>query len=366
MARLLSIEEYGILAAIFSIVYILSIFSESIQTVVARYTSNEKRNGKIKNILNRALKKSWTFGVLVLIVYLIVSIALAFLLKIKYSILALNGLMILSAFMLPVTRGVLQGRAMFSKLGANMILEALLKLAFGIALVIIGFGIYGAIGASVIGGLVAFGFSFYSLKKIVKVGEQKAEIMEYKGFASPILYSIIVIFVFLSMDVFIARVVFDSSIAGIYSIASILSKTIFFGVQPISKAMFPIVSGNKKPRKLLSNSLIFTGGMLIIGLVILYFFPNTLINLFSGKNVPEASSILFLLGVAFSLLSLTNLIVLYKLARQKIKNYIYLGIVIPMQVILLVIFSSSLLHFALALIGASAIFLISSLLLLRD
>src|SRR3989344_4574992 len=57
MARTLSIADYGILAALFYLIYVLSIFTEAIQTVFARQSSREKDNGKLKNLLNRIRRR---------------------------------------------------------------------------------------------------------------------------------------------------------------------------------------------------------------------------------------------------------------------------------------------------------------------
>ena len=59
MARLLTIAQYGILASLFSIIYIFGFFMESIQTIVAKYTAKEKEKGKLKNILKKTVKKAW-------------------------------------------------------------------------------------------------------------------------------------------------------------------------------------------------------------------------------------------------------------------------------------------------------------------
>ena len=84
MARMLDIVDYGILATLFTITYLFGIFSESIQTVIVKYTSNENNEGKIKNILRKSLRKSLIFPTLFFLLYLIVSIPLMFILDINY------------------------------------------------------------------------------------------------------------------------------------------------------------------------------------------------------------------------------------------------------------------------------------------
>lgn len=366
MARMLTIEEYGILATIFSLIYILGIFTESIQTVVAKFSSVEEKKEKIRNVLRRALKKSFKIGILILIAYLIASIGLSYLLNIHYALLALNGLIVLAAFIMPVTRGVLQGMERFPKLGGNMIIEASVKLILAVIFVFIGWSVYGAIGASAAGSAIAFVVSLYFLKDVRRAEEKEAKIVNYRGFSWPVLYVVAVIFIFFSLDIIIAKAVFSSELAGVYSVASTLGKIIFLAVQPISKAMFPIVSSSKKEtNNLFGNSLLMILILMCLALLVFYFFPDLIIKLFSGRSIAEASSILFFVGIAFSLQALSNVILLYKLAG-KMKNYIYIAIIIPIQIILLTLFSSSLLSFSIALVAASAIFLIGSIILTKN
>src|SRR3990172_11215875 len=73
MARSLDIVEYGVLATLFSILYILNVFSDSIQLIITKYSSSEKTHGLLKNILKRGLKKSFVLSIILLFFYLIIS-----------------------------------------------------------------------------------------------------------------------------------------------------------------------------------------------------------------------------------------------------------------------------------------------------
>src|SRR3989344_265424 len=127
MARLLSVADYGVLAALFYLVYVLSIFADSIQNVFAKTSSIEKDNGHIKNILKRSAKKIYPFTIIFFIIYLILAIPLYLYRDIPYSLLFLNGLFIFTSLFLPIARGVLQGRKKFSSLGGNLIIESGVK-----------------------------------------------------------------------------------------------------------------------------------------------------------------------------------------------------------------------------------------------
>ena len=114
------------------------------------------------------------------------------------------------------------------------------------------------------------------------------------------------------------------------------------------------------------NSLSILGAGILVSLSIFYFFPEFIINIFSGKIIPEATSILFYLGISMSLLSITYMILLYKLSIGKVKGYKYLFIFLVLEILLLSYFSSSLFQFSIALVTSSAAILWASVFLLRE
>lgn len=370
MVRILSIAEYGILASLFAIIYILLVFSESFQTILAKYSAKENENGKLKNLLKKSIGKSIKISLFFFIIYIVISIPLSFILKIKYFLLFINGFVIFVTFFLPITRGVMQGRGRFGALGSNMVIESSIKLILGILFVFIGWRIYGAIIGVLLGGIIAFGFSIMQLKDILKSSEKKVKIEGFYNYAKPAIILTSIIIVFYSLDVIIAKIIFDPEIAGSYAIASILGKIIFWGTLPISKAMFPISAEEAKSKKNSDNifanafSIVFIG--IAILLLIFYLMPDFIINIFSGKRISEAASILFYVGIAFSFISIANLVLLNKLSRGKTKGYWLMAIFVALEIIVLSIFSKDLVQFSIAFISVSAAFLWGSIVLIKE
>jgi len=370
MARMLSIVDYGIFATLFSMIYMLAVFTESIQTIMTKYSSREDDKGRLKNIMKKALKKSGFVSLGLFITYLILAVPLSFLLRINYFLLFLTGIFIFSAFLSPITRGVMQGRKKFLALGTNMVLESGLKLLLAVALVFLGWRVYGAIIGALIGVFVAFLLSFFQLGKMIKEEERKSKTKGIYDYAKPTFFITLIIVVFYSIDIIIAKIVFPEEIAGFYAIASVLSKAIFWGTLPISKAMFPLSSENfkdkKKSENVFLNALIFVSILVAIALAMFYFASGLVILIFSGKFIYESISILFYLGIGTSVLSLTNLILLHKLSINKIRNYKYLFIFLILEIFLLFYFSSNLFEFSIAFIVASAAFLLGSIVLINE
>lgn len=360
MIRMLNVAEYGVLASLFSIIYILGFFSESIQIVITKYTSGLTDKSKIKNILRKSLKKSTRVSVILFAAYLIISFPLSSLLKIDYMLMALNGLVIFAVFLSPVTRGILQGTKRFNQLGINVVVESMVKLLLAILLVYVGWMVYGAILGTILGMGISFILSLFSLRDVVRSKETKAKTAGIYGYTKPTFIIIMSVLIFYSIDVILAKIFFSEEIAGAYAVASTLAKAIFFATHPISKAMFPLSaesSKNKKSENVLTNSIGLVMIVVIPALLLFYFFPDFIIQIFSGKTLALSSSILFYVGLAVSLTAFTNLFLLYRLSTGKTSRYWLLPVFLALEIVLLSIFSHNLIEFSIAYITASAIFL---------
>jgi O-antigen/teichoic acid export membrane protein len=365
MARLLTTSDYGILASLMSIIYIFGIFTEPIQTIITKYSSVESEQGKIKNFLKRSLRKAAGVSFFVFFLYLLVAIPVSIFLAIPYLLIALTGLTIFTCFSSPITRGIMQGRKFFTSLGLNMILEGSLKLILSIFLVLLGWKVYGAMTALLIASLLAFFFSFLPLRNLLRAKEKPMKTKGIYNYSWPVFIILFIVLVFYSIDIIIARAVFSPETAGTYALASILAKTIFFATQPISKAMFPLAVERKSKEKssLLLNSIAILSIVSLCALAAIYFFSGLLIRIFTGRYIPESASILFYLAIAVTLLSFTNLILLYNLSFRKVKRPFVFLVFILIEMALLFYFSANLLQFSIAFIVAAAIFLWGSILL---
>ncbi len=368
MVRLMTIADYGVLVSLFTITYILAVFSESIQIVMTKYSANENSSGRLKNLLKKSLKKALIVSSAVFVVYVIASLFFSKLLDIEYTLMLLNGVIIFSIFFAPVTRGILQGGKRFRTLGGNMIIEAVIKLLLAIFFVYIGWRVYGALLGTIIGMAIAIMLSFLSLKNVIKSKEESADTEGIYGYTKPTFIIMLVVLIFYSVDVLIAKIFFSAEIAGVYAVASILAKTIFFGTQPVSRAMFPITAENnsrEKPNNAFMNALGILLAMIFVALILFYFFPEFIVRVYSGRAIIESAEILFYLGLAVSLVSFANLVLLYKLSLGKIKNAWYFLVFLIVEVVLLSVFSKNLLQFSIAFLTSAAIFLWGAIFLTR-
>jgi len=366
MARMLDPGNYAILVVLTSVGAIFSVPSEAIQTISSKYSSKFAKNaGKLKDLMIRGMKKALKLSSLCYLLYIPVALFLSFFLDIKFILLMLTGLIVFGLFTSPILRGVLQGKKRFIGLGLSLNVESLMKVALGVLLVYLVKDVYGAVVAIVLSTVIGFLFTLSLLKGLLK---EKRENVDMKGiyaygFTTFLLFLSIVLI--LSLDVILAKRFFSAEIAGQYAVASLLGKTLFFGTSGIGKAMFPIATGKQQHerRGILKKATILT--IVICAGVLLAFAiaPELITRLMFGSKYLVASSIILYTGIAFSLLSLTNLVVLHKLSHGKVKNPYYLFIFVLVEILLLWGFSQSLLSYSIGLCIANLICLAGSLFL---
>ncbi|MBU1136519.1 MAG: oligosaccharide flippase family protein [Nanoarchaeota archaeon] len=373
MARFLGPEDYGILAVLMSLVYIFSIPNETIQTVISRYTSkysSEKNLGEIKYLLSKSLKKGILIAIIIFLLYIPIAFILSEFLKINFVLTLLTGSMLFTVFTMPISRGILQGKKRFNELGINMVSESVIKLLLAVLFVLLGFKVFGAIGGVLIGSFSAFFLAFLPIKDILNSNSKKIDTSEIYSYGKPVFFAVISIALMYSLDVILARRFFPSELAGQYAVASIIGKMIFFATIGISKAMFPIASEKfetgDNSNKILKKSLSLISLLCLSAVFILAFMPKFIITILQfGEEYLPISGILIYTGIAFSLLSITNLIIIYGLRSHKIKStYFFLAFVL-IEILLLTIFNQTLKSFSIALVVSNIFMLIGGIIFMR-
>lgn len=356
MAKLLGPADFGILAALMSIIYILSIPGEAIQTVVSKYTSKfiaQKNVGKIKELAIRSAKRGIIFAAISFIILSVLSLFFAKLIKIELGLLLITGLFSFYVFLVPIGRGILQGEKRFTTFGVALILESLSKVFICVLLVLLGLRVYGAIGGVLISCALGFLIVFAKIKNVLKSKQQKDNFSGLYKKSIPVLAAVTAIVFMYSLDILVAKALFEPEIAGQYAFVSLIGKIIIFISFSIGRVMFSLSSekyekgddtkGNFK------KSLFLVSGVSVFILIFYYLIPEIIVRIVSldSEQYVSAAHILFRLGAAYSMLSVANIIILYKISVNKIRNgaFVLLGFAL-IQTILLIMSGSNLNSFA--------------------
>jgi len=370
MARIMPVEDFGMLKRVFAFLYIGAIFMESVQTVVVKYASNHKQdNGKLKSIFLRANKEIIPAAAIVAITFLILSIFLSPLFNIAYSLLFATSIFIIFSIFVPIARGILQGQQRFLALGLSMLGEAVLKIGVSFILVYVGFGVLGAVWGVVISLILSLGISLVFIHKVLSSKLEDTPLEGIRSYSKPVFLITSALILFINLDILIAGNIFSDFEAGVYAIASTISLIIFIAIQPINKVLFPITAVDSANNKSSKNN--FIRAMLLVSiicfglLIIISFFTDQIIYLISGKTLTEAKIPAILLSAGTTLLSFSSTILYYKLSLGRTKYYLWSILLLLIEITLLTLMSTTLINYSIAFLISNAIFFIGSLILLK-
>jgi len=327
MGRALGPSSYGVLGALWSLLYILIVPTVTIQNTLSKFTSElkaEKEYGKIKYLTTYTLKLFTLLAVLGLIFYLLLSKYIAAFLHIPLTPVIIFGAFFVFAILLPVSRGIIQGLQWFKTLGVNMSFEGFAKLAFGVILVLFGLEVNGAALSVFLAFLFSFLITYFPLRRLSKYKSEKYSLNGLYKYFIPMFIALLVLTSFYSIDVLLVKHFFDSVIAGKYAAMSLVGKTIFFATIAISYVMFPKVSELNKQKKYTKNLLIKSLLLVLaIGVPMTFIyslFPELVINIFFGEEYLDIANILWRFSLFILFFSLTYTVVMYNLSIDKLKS----------------------------------------------
>jgi O-antigen/teichoic acid export membrane protein len=361
MARLLGPAGYGAIAALLAILYVLNVFAESVQTVIARYAAHEPDPGRLHDLLRRGLRKGGQAALALAALYLAVAVPLGRWLRIPYPLMALFGLSLVGVGLLPVHRGALQGWKRFGDLGLNMIWEVLAKLAIGIGLVWMGAAEYGAVAGIALSLCFAFAVSWLPLRDVYRVPATPAAAPDIYRYSLPVFAVTATVMGFYSLDVLLARAFFPDAVAGGYAVASFLGKSILLGTAAVTKAAFPHsaeAARSGRSRHVLAGTLGLLALCVTPVIAVFGLFPDLLMRAVGGRGYQGAAEFVLPLGIAMSLMSFSNAFLLYRLSTGRLRFWTLLPLLVPLEALALAGFRASPLEFAWTVAAMNGVFLL--------
>ncbi len=343
--RALGPVGYGILASLISVSVILSIPMSTINMVIVKLASNlkaDKNYGELHFLLRYLIKRLSLIGLAVFLILCIISPKLANFLQIPSLklILILNFILFL-AFLMPATRGIIQGLQLFKSLTWNLLIEAIIKTSLGAILVLTSLKVYGALGAIAVASLIAFIVSFLPLRFLF-LHHQQNKIKDYKiiSYTLPVFLTLFCFTTLYNIDIVMVKHFLPAKEAGLYSALSKLSQIIFFATGTIAAVMFPMVSEKHKKGEshhhLLWQSLKIVGAISGIGVIFYFLFPHLIIRMLFGSSYLAISPLLGFAAAGMFFLSLNNILINYYLSIHKFK-FIYILVAASILEILLIL-----------------------------
>jgi O-antigen/teichoic acid export membrane protein len=371
VSRVLGPDEYGALGSVLAVLTVMAVPLTAVQATVARRiassTNDAESHQEWRTLLSTAL---WpTLGV---------TVGLAALSPLLSNVLHLNSFVTglwVSAYIVPavlssILRGAFQGSMRFLQLALVSLLPVLLRLGMGLAAVNAGFGVTGAVAASVLSDLVGVAIALWLIGywrtpvagHIFRIGSFLREVV-------PVALGLGAMWVLIEIDLVLARHYLPGPAGGEYAAAGLLARAVLFVPGAVSLIALPHFSrhagrGNDAYRWLVSSCAV----VLLCGVftaIILFFTGDFVVALTFGSGFDDAAELLPVLSMAMLGFGIVNLLVNFHIAAGS-RTYNLLWLAALAQAAMVAVLNKSGSYIALATFGMAWSAAIGGFLLTRS
>ena len=324
--RMLGPEDYGTFGALMALFLLVALPAGALASAVTKFTSRyiaEQQPGKIVQLRKKIQDGVLIFAGAMLLIIILFSPNIAGYLRISSRIpVILVGVTLIFALLLPVNKGILLGMKKYIALSWNTIIEALSRLLLLLAILLLGYGVNGAVLAYGGAYLIAFLLVFPFIREIQtdRTGDQKIEIKPVYRFIFLVLIANLMIQSIINLPSLYVKHFYSSEITGYWTAALNIARISLFITSSISMTMFPVVAGEKD---LLKNKKTFGNTALLVFLAsscmaaIFFLVPEIFIKALYGAEYLGAVPFLQWMGVAMIFIGFLQLRIDYFLARLK-------------------------------------------------
>lgn len=316
MARLLEPSEYSLLATMFAVVLMLTVPLSGLQAGVAREVARRRAVDGEQGagvVLRDALRGLARWGVVLFAGGALLAYPLIELLNIDRPLPFLATAAALAvALPLPVAYGGLQGTERFGALSITQPIYAGLKLLAGVILALVGlgasavtFGVAAATGLSLLVALIP-------LRGALRAAVGAAPDPQWRllgGYAIGAAIGVCGYAVHTNIDLLVARVSFEPSVAGQWAAASAGAKIVLLIPVAVTTVLFPRVSvladkGRERGHLLAGLAVVGVLGAVVAGT--LAAFPSFFVGIAFGDRYAQAADYIGPLAAAMALYSLVQ------------------------------------------------------------
>lgn len=371
IGRMLGPANYGELSSVISLLGLLFTSFNFLGLVIVKFISSAKED-EIPYMFRWFVNKSLYIAGGIALVLFLVSPKISDFLHIHISLAFLIAPIVFFAFLVFIYRSFAQGLMKFWSIVISMNIDLIVRLSLGVALIILGFSVFGTVLGITISTFLTFVYLKWTTRKNT-VGDKVAKISlgtKVGKYALPILIATLTTNSMISTDVLLVKHFFDAQSSGIYASVSTLGRIIFYGTGPVSAVMFPLISKrqsqNKSSHKIFYLSLFLTFAICLTVTIIYFVFPELSVKILFGDKYLEGTRYLGLFAVFMSLFALASLVFNYFLSIEKTSVVFFSVLAAIMQVSGIILWHENFMEVIYVSIGASAFFLTSLILMYRN
>jgi O-antigen/teichoic acid export membrane protein len=345
MLRLLEPGAYGALGALLALILIGTVPGLAVQAVVARHTALRAGDrAAVAELWSRTLvAAAWLSAALGLLVAAAAPLLAAFL-----HLGSLGPALWLAANVLPLPlvsalQGMLQGVQRFGALAATLLLNAAVRLAVGVALVLAGHGVDGALAASVAGSGLAMLLPLALLRPVLlqapaarrrgwRAGTGGALGAETGAAALAFLGLLLLT----NVDLLLARHYLAPRASGLYAAGSVVAKIAYWAPQFVATIVFPrLATGGAARRRLLARAAAVVAGLGAVLLLVVAAAPGLAVALPFGDGYRDVGPDLPLFAALGTALALAQLLLFSGIAAGDRRVHRLLGATVAVEVALI-------------------------------
>lgn len=319
MGRTLSVEDFGSMNALFSVILMAGIPAAAMVTALSKRVSSLNAGGRpveAGRLYRASFIRMAVYGGVVLCVSALLRSPLtrAFGLGSEW-VPVIAGAGLLFAFILAANLGVLQGLRRYRFFGAGIGLLSPLKLLFGGALAAAGFGIGGAVAGFSCAVMAIF---FITTVPVLRLLSSRSGIGRKGRWFSVHQLAYAAAFAFITnIDLVMVKLYFPAREAGLYAAASVLGKTVLYASSFSTGSFFGSgLRQGKHALKSLDRGLFRTFAVFILVAPVFVLFPGHLLGLLFGPAFYEAAPVLRHYAIAAGFMSVAGLFTAYGASRR--------------------------------------------------
>ncbi len=355
LGRVMEPQAFGEVESLLSFLAIISVPAATLSLIATKYSAAAKAGNdqatarSVFSYLNRVVLRYGLF------VFVIAIIATPFI-RDFFQLESITPIIFLwmfaaSAFFSAIAVGILSGWQKFQEVNYANLSVASSKFVIAIALVLIGFGVNGALGGLALAGLVGYTVAYFLIRRhfrgIEEVKkEQTFDFSAMKRYALPAFFGTLAITVLGNIDMVFAKHSLTPELSGEYGALSVAAKTIFFATGVMATVLFAMAA--EKSHRQESSEKVFRIAVGLTTLVSLgsaaffFLFPEFVLSLLFGGKYAQVSGMLGWFALAAGLYSIGNLLLQYLLSMHETAiAYVFLAL-ISLEIVALFFFGTDL------------------------
>ncbi len=321
-ARLLGPTGFAHATTVYTMLMLMSAITLSYQVVCAKYVARLSQASERAAIYGTLHHRSWIAGLGIALLLVLFGRPLASYLNLPREHL-IELLALGTAFYIPlgVRRGYIQGIHAFRALAVNFMIEGVVRVAGVFVLIWIGWGVEGAVLASVLAVVLAYftafptpGIAKFRLRSIANSFSEGLQATVY--FAGQTIIN--------NFDIVLVKHFFSADDAGLYAAAALVGRLVNMCAWSVVNTMFPVSAGKSSEREsrsvlVVSLSLV----MCILAVLIggLYLLPNFVWKTMFGAHfehwdISTVSTLLILRAVTAGVFAISSVIITHEMSRK--------------------------------------------------